>query len=62
MAKKKACKTCKFFYEGGTCPICGGKDTATTWKGRLFIIDFEKSEVGKKISVKKSGEYAIKVR
>ena len=62
MSKKKACKNCKFFFEGSTCPICNGKESATTWKGRLFIIDSEKSDIAKKIEIKKNGEYAIKVR
>lgn len=34
----------------------------STWNGRLFIMDPDKSEVAKKIEAKKKGEYAIKVR
>lgn len=62
MAKKKVCKGCKFFYEGNVCPACKGNQTATNWKGRIAIIDSEKSAIAKKIGIKVNGEYAIKVR
>ena len=62
MSKKKVCKTCKYFYEGDSCPICKGNQTATSWQGRLYILDPNKSCIAKKISIAVKGEYAIKVR
>lgn len=59
--KKKVCKTCKIFVEGDECPVCKGNQFVTNWKGRLFILDANKSEIAKKIDAKVKGEYAIKV-
>lgn len=59
--KKKACKKCKKFFEGEECPVCGNDQYVTNWKGRIEIINLEKSEIGKKIGIEKAGEYAIKV-
>ena len=62
MAKKKACKKCKLFVEGDTCTSCGSTNFTTSWQGRLFIKDVEKSMIAEKVQVKVKGEYAIKVR
>jgi DNA-directed RNA polymerase subunit E" len=62
MAKKKACKKCKLFVEGDTCPSCGSTNFTTSWQGRLFIKDVEQSMIAEKVEVKVKGEYAIKVR
>jgi DNA-directed RNA polymerase subunit E" len=62
MAKKKACKKCKLFVEGDTCPSCGSTSFTTSWQGRLFIKDVEKSMIADKVEVTVKGEYAIKVR
>ncbi|MCK5107444.1 MAG: DNA-directed RNA polymerase, subunit E'' [Nanoarchaeota archaeon] len=59
---KKACKKCKLFVEGETCPNCKGNQFSTNWQGRLIIIDPSKSVVAQKIGIKAKGEYAIKVR
>ena len=60
--KRKVCKHCKLFYEGSECPKCHSKDVATSWQGRLAILDKDKSDIAKKIGIEKDGEYAIKVR
>ncbi len=62
MAKKKACKKCRYFYEGSECPICKSKNPASTWQGRLNITDANKSKIAGKLDIKVKGEYAIKVR
>lgn len=62
MSKKKVCKRCKLFYEGNECPGCKDNQTATTWKGRIAVMDTEKSAIAKKIGIKIKGEYAIKIR
>ncbi len=60
--KKQVCKSCKIFYEEDSCPICKSGTIAASWKGRVFILDANKSEVAKKMGIKQKGEYAIKVR
>lgn len=59
--KKKACKQCKFMFEGDECPLCKRSQGATNWKGRIFITNKDKSEIAKKIGITEDGEYAIKV-
>jgi len=59
--KKKVCKKCKVFVEGDECPFCKGNQFVTNWKGRIHILDANKSEIAKKIDIKVKGEYAIKV-
>ena len=61
MAKEKACKICKLIYEGESCPSCGKKEFSDTFKGKVEIIDPEKSELAKHLKVNKKGLYAIKV-
>ena len=60
--KKKACKQCRIFTEGATCPICKREQFTTTWQGRLYIVNPEKSAIAKAIGLEQKGEYAIKVR
>ncbi|MFO8016534.1 MAG: transcription elongation factor subunit Spt4 [Candidatus Woesearchaeota archaeon] len=62
MVKKKVCKDCKLFYDGSECPNCKSNQTATSWKGRISILDTENSRIAKKIGIENSGEYAIKIR
>jgi DNA-directed RNA polymerase subunit E" len=59
---KKVCKNCKMFVTGDVCPACKRNQFTTTWRGRIVIIDPEKSEIAKKIGATIPGEYAIKVR
>jgi len=61
MAKEKACKNCKLIYEGDKCPGCEKKDVSDTFKGKVEIIDPEKSELAKNLKVTKKGVYAIKL-
>jgi RNA polymerase subunit RPABC4/transcription elongation factor Spt4 len=60
--KKKACKKCKIFVEGETCPICKKNSFSTNWQGRIYFIDTKKSTIAQKILVDVKGEYAIKVK
>lgn len=59
---RKVCKNCKMFVKGDVCPNCKGNQFATNWKGRIAILDPEKSIIAKKIGVALKGEYAIKIR
>lgn len=62
MSKKKVCKKCKIFVEGNDCPICKGNKFSTSWQGRVYVIDPNKSEIAQKVGLPIKGEYAIKVR
>jgi len=61
MAKEKACKNCKLIYEGESCPSCGKKEFSDSFKGKVEIIDPEKSEMAQRLKVNKKGVYAIKL-
>ena len=61
MSKKKACKKCKVFFEGEECHNCHSAQSVLNWKGRIHIIDSNKSEIAKKMGIAVKGEYAIKV-
>jgi len=61
MTTRKVCKSCKLFYGGEQCPICKGTNTAVSWKGRIAVLDPNRSEIAKKIGITIKGEYAIKV-
>lgn len=59
----KACKICNRIYESGEkCPNCGAKESSDNFKGRIIIMDPEKSEIAKKIKIKNKGNFAIKTR
>ena len=61
MPKNRACKICKTIFEGkDTCPKCGAKDFTEAFKGRIVILDPEKSEIAQKVNMKEKGECAIK--
>jgi len=62
MVKKKVCKNCRIFVKGNECPLCKSTDMTTSWKGRLIIVDPNKSEIAKKLNITVKGEYAIKTR
>lgn len=62
MAKQKACRLCNTIYEGDKCPKCDSKDYTESFKGRIVVLDAEKSEIAKKINIKDKGNYAIKTR
>ena len=62
MTKKKVCKSCKFFYEEKECPLCKSTTTATSFQGKIAILNKDKSEIAKKMNIPVNGEFAIKVR
>ncbi|GBE20250.1 DNA-directed RNA polymerase subunit E'' [archaeon BMS3Abin17] len=63
MAKSKACKICNKIYEtGDKCPNCESKESVEGFKGRVVIINPEKSEIAKKLNIKDKGNFAIKTR
>ncbi len=62
MAKPKACKICNKIYEGDKCPNCDSKESTDSFKGRVVVLNPEKSEIAKKLNIKSKGNFAIKTR
>lgn len=64
MAKKdKACKICNTIFESGEkCPKCDSKEHTEGFKGRIVILNPEKSEIAKELNLKEKGNFAIKTR
>ncbi len=60
--KQRACKICSTIYEGDKCPKCGSKEFTENFKGRIVILNPEKSEIAQKLNKKEKGNYAIKTR
>ncbi|MBU0760417.1 MAG: DNA-directed RNA polymerase subunit E'' [Nanoarchaeota archaeon] len=60
MPKQKACKKCRTVYKGAKCPRCGSEESTDTFKGKIFVLNPEESEIAKKIKLNEKGEYAIK--
>jgi len=61
--REKACKQCSYIPDKPTdvCPRCNGQMTKE-WQGYISVIDFEKSEIAKKMGISANGRYALKVR
>ncbi|HLC57982.1 MAG TPA: transcription elongation factor subunit Spt4 [Candidatus Nanoarchaeia archaeon] len=59
---KKVCRGCKLVVEKDVCPICHNADFVDNWKGRIFILNAEKSLIAQKVGIKQNGEYVIKTR
>lgn len=62
MAKQKACKICSTIFDGEKCPKCDSRESTEGFKGRIMVLNPEKSEVAQKLKLKSKGEFAIKTR
>ncbi|OGJ13196.1 hypothetical protein A3K82_01310 [Candidatus Pacearchaeota archaeon RBG_19FT_COMBO_34_9] len=62
MTKPKACKICNTIYEGDKCPRCESKEATDNFKGRIVLLNPEKSEIAPKLKLKDKGNFAIKTR
>ncbi len=59
---EKACKKCRIIIaQGEVCPICGSSDLTNKWSGYITVINVEKSEIAKKLSIKVNGRYAVSI-
>ncbi len=59
---EKVCKNCKLIItQGDVCPLCGSTSLTTKWSGYVVIMNFEKSELAKKLDLKVNGTYALSV-
>lgn len=63
MPKSRACKICNTIFEQGEkCSKCESKETTESFKGRIAVLNPEKSEIAKKLKLKEKGNFAIKTR
>jgi len=62
MVKQKACKICNRIYEGDKCTGCDSKESTDSFKGKIYVLNPEKSEFAKKLNIKEKGNFAIKTR
>ena len=56
-----ACKNCFTITEQDRCPNCGG-ELSKEWQGYVIIVEPDKSDIAKRLNIKKAGSYALKVR
>jgi DNA-directed RNA polymerase subunit E" len=61
MAAQKACKNCKSIVEGSKCKKCGSEEIAENSKGKMIILNPDRSEVAGSLKIKDKGSYAIKL-
>lgn len=60
MTQEKACRQCrKIVEDSDKCPICGGTQFTTFWRGYVLILDPEKSEIAKKMGITVNGKHAL---
>ncbi len=62
MVKQKACKICKVIFEGSKCPKCDSKEYTDNFKGKIIVLNPEKSEIANKLKITEKGSFAIKTR
>lgn len=62
MSKSKACKVCNTIHEGEKCPRCESRESTDSFKGRIIILNPEKSEIAQNLKLKHKGNLAIKTR
>ena len=62
MVKQKACKICNTIHEAEKCPKCDSKELVDNFKGRIVVVNPEKSEIASKLNLKNKGNFAIKTR
>lgn len=58
--KEKTCRVCKALYEGDKCPNCNSQEYSEDGKGKVIVLDPEKSEIAKNMTITKKGRYSIK--
>lgn len=60
--KTRACKICNTIHEEEKCPKCNSRESTENFKGRIIVLNSEKSEIASKIKLKDNGTFAIKTR
>ena len=62
MAKSRACKICNTIKKKKKCTKCDSKEHTESFKGRIVVINPEKSEIAQRLKLKDKGNLAIKTR
>jgi DNA-directed RNA polymerase subunit E" len=63
MVKQKACKICNTIVDHGEkCPKCDSRELTEGFKGRIVVLNPEKSEIAPKLNLKDKGNFAVKTR
>jgi DNA-directed RNA polymerase subunit E" len=62
MAKKLAGKITRILTDQQTSPLDPKEQLTESWYGRIYVNDPTTSQLAKKLTITKPGEYAIKVR
>jgi DNA-directed RNA polymerase subunit E" len=62
MVKQRACKVCNRIHEAEKCPSCDSKEFTEGFKGRIVLMNPEKSEIAQKLNFKEKGNFALKTR
>ncbi|MEM2115891.1 MAG: transcription elongation factor subunit Spt4 [Candidatus Woesearchaeota archaeon] len=60
---KKVCKHCRLIVDEDVkeCPYCNTSDFVEGYRGRIYVINPDLSEVAKVAQIKKKGDFAIKL-
>ncbi|MCZ7398418.1 MAG: transcription elongation factor subunit Spt4 [Candidatus Methanoperedens sp.] len=59
---ESVCRQCHRIVTGQICQVCNSTALTSDWSGYVVIIDPEKSQIAKRLSVNLPGKYALKVR
>jgi DNA-directed RNA polymerase subunit E" len=57
----KACRRCRALVKENRCK-CGETSLSAEWHGYLIVEDPERSEIAERLSIRKPGKYALRVR
>jgi DNA-directed RNA polymerase subunit E" len=60
--KTRACKICNTIHDEDKCPKCNSRESTENFKGKIIVINPEKSEIAPKLKLKDKGTFAIKTR
>ncbi len=58
----KACRKCRYIFEGDKCPACGSEDFTKSFEGSIYVVDAAGSQIAGAIGAKTPGKYALKIK
>ncbi len=56
-----ACRKCRTLTTEKVCPNCGSSELSNEWSGLVIVLNPERSQVAKTLTISKAGRYALKV-
>ena len=59
--KEMACMKCRTLTTEKVCPNCDSTELSSEWSGLVIVINPERSQVAKTLTISKPGRYALKV-